>query len=109
MRRIEQRLIAAVRQFIRRDGGAHGAEHALLTGLIASALVLTASVFGQDLAGLITEATCNASPRCSIRLVSSEKPAMDAAAPATVIAVEATPIPRLASDQRGNPDAPRNR
>ena len=109
MRRIEHPLIAAVRRFIRRDDGAHGAEHALLTGLIASALVLTASVFGQDLASLITEATCNASPRCSIRMVSSEKPTMDAAAPATVIAVEATPILRHASHQRGDPDAPRNR
>jgi Flp pilus assembly pilin Flp len=109
MRRIEHPLIAAVRQFIRRDDGAHGAEHALLTGFIASALVLAASVFGQDLASLITEATCNASPRCSIRMERREKPVMDAAAPATVIAVEATPILRHVSDQRGNLDGPRNR
>jgi Flp pilus assembly pilin Flp len=99
--------IAALLDFVRREDGAHGAEHALLTGLIACTLVLGANWFWHDLSTLISEYSCNAQGGCGVLEISARPTPLEASPPADVMAVEAAPTLRHASDQDARRDAPR--
>jgi Flp pilus assembly pilin Flp len=63
---MKRRVGEGLREFLQSERGGHGAGYAILAGLIAYALVLTASIFGQDLLGLLNDFTCDASPSCVV-------------------------------------------
>jgi hypothetical protein len=70
--------------------GSYGAASAIFSGVVACAFVIGASIFGQDLASLVTDLICDVSPDCSA----------PAAAGAAAVPVEPTEqvtaeIPRL--------------
>jgi len=58
-----QKLVAAVKHFIREEDGANGVEYALLAGLIAIAFTVGASALGFSLNTFLTNvSTCVTTP-----------------------------------------------
>jgi hypothetical protein len=54
--------------------GAYGAASAICSGVIACAFVIGASIFGPELATLIGDLTCDASPDCTVPIASGAAP-----------------------------------
>jgi Flp pilus assembly pilin Flp len=70
-----------LRRFLRSEDGAHGAGSAVLAGAVACALVLAASVFGQDAIRTLKDFWCESSPGCAVAVQRTDPPANDAPKP----------------------------
>jgi Flp pilus assembly pilin Flp len=63
-----------LRRFLRSEDGAHGAGSAVLAGAIACALVLAASLFGQDAIRALKDFWCESSPGCAVAVEHTDPP-----------------------------------
>ena len=103
---MKRRVTGGLYRFLQSEDGAHGAEHALLTGAIACALVLGASYFWKELAGALAELSCRASAACAVRVESVARPAIEMAPP-DATAGETPTVVRHAGGKGPATEAPR--
>jgi hypothetical protein len=65
----------AAMQSAKQSIGAYGAASAIFSGVIACAFVTGASIFGDELAALIGDLSCDASPDCAAPVAGVAAPA----------------------------------
>ena len=104
--RMKRRITGGLHRFLQSEDGAHGAEHALLTGAIACALVLGASYFWKELASALADLSCKTSAACAMRVESVARPAIGGA-PSDATAGETTTVVRHAGSKGPATEAPR--